>query len=200
METEIAIHSHSLPHEFPPEVLAEAEAYGPRIPASAIEGREDLRSTALVTIDGEDARDFDDAVYCERASGGWKVIVAIADVGHYVRPGSALDREARERGTSVYFPNRVLPMLPEALSNGLCSLVPDEDRLALCCELRVRDDGRITRSRFFAAVICSAARLTYRDVGAFLERPDARHDARLEKLRERLLALHCVYLSLIHIS
>jgi len=193
METEIAIHSHSLPHEFPPEVLAEAEAYGPRIPASAIEGREDLRSTALVTIDGEDARDFDDAVYCERASGGWKVIVAIADVGHYVKPGSALDREARERGTSVYFPNRVLPMLPEALSNGLCSLVPDEDRLALCCELRVRDDGRITRSRFFAAVIRSAARLTYRDVGAFLERPDARHDARLEKLRERLLALHGVY-------
>jgi ribonuclease R len=196
METEIAIHSHGLPDEFPGEATSEAEAFGPRIPAAAIAGREDLRDTALVTIDGEDARDFDDAVYCERASGGWRLIVAIADVGHYVQPGSALDREARERGTSVYFPNRVLPMLPEALSNGLCSLVPDEDRLALCCELRVRDDGRITRSRFFAAVMRSAARLTYREVGAFLERPDARHDARLERLRDRLLALHGVYKAL----
>jgi ribonuclease R len=177
-------------------VIAEAEAFGSEIPAAAIEGREDLRDLGLVTIDGEDARDFDDAVWCERASGGWRLIVAIADVGHYVRPGTPLDREARERGTSVYFPNRVLPMLPEALSNGLCSLVPHVDRLALCCELRVRDDGRITRSRFFAAVMRSAARLTYRDVGAFLERPDAKHDSRLEGLRERLLALHGVYRSL----
>ena len=183
METEIAIHSHGLPLEFPETAVREAQAFGQTIPVEAIEGREDLRSTALVTIDSEDARDFDDAVYCERASGGWKVIVAIADVGHYVKPGSALDREARERGTSVYFPNRVLPMLPEALSNGLCSLVPDEDRLALCCELRVRDDGA-SRARGFAAVMRSAARLAYRDVGAFLERPDARH-VRLEKLRER---------------
>jgi ribonuclease R len=196
METEIAIHSYGLPYEFPTEATLEAEAFGARIPQAAIAGREDLRETALVTIDGEDARDFDDAVYCERASGGWKLVVAIADVGHYVQPGSALDVQARERGTSVYFPNRVLPMLPEALSNGLCSLVPDEDRLALCCELRVRDDGRITRSRFFAALMRSAARLTYREVGAFLERPDARHDARLERLRDRLLALHGVYKAL----
>ena len=118
---------------------------------------------------------YDDAVYCERTrGGGWRLIVAIADVGHYVRPGSALDAEARERGTSVYFPNRVLPMLPEALSNGLCSLVPDEDRLCLCCELRVSDDGRITRSRFFEGVMRSAARLTYREVGEFLARPEGR--------------------------
>jgi ribonuclease R len=195
METEIAIHSHGLPFEFPAAVLEEAAAYGARIPGDAIAGREDLRGIALVTIDGEDARDYDDAVYCERSRDGWRVIVAIADVGHYVRPGSALDAEARERGTSVYFPNRVIPMLPEALSNGLCSLVPDEDRLCLCCELRVSDAGRITRSRFFEGVMRSAARLTYREVGDFLSRPDGRHDGRLEALRERLVALHGVYRS-----
>ena len=194
METEIAIHSHGLPFEFPDAVLEEARAYGARIPESAIAGREDLRQIELVTIDGDDARDYDDAVYCERVrGGGWKVIVAIADVGHYVKPGTALDAEARERGTSVYFPNRVLPMLPEELSNGLCSLVPEEDRLCLCCELRVRDDGHITRSRFFEGVMRSAARLTYHEVGAFLERPGAKHAPQLECLRERLLALHGVY-------
>jgi len=196
METEIAIHSHGLPFEFPDTVVAEAAAYGAGIPQDAIAGREDLRSIDLVTIDGEDARDYDDAVYCERTrGGGWRVIVAIADVGHYVRPGSALDVEARERGTSVYFPNRVIPMLPEALSNGLCSLVPHEDRLCLCCELRVNDVGRITRSRFFEGVMRSAARLTYREVGEFLARPEGRHEPRLEALRERLLALHGVYRS-----
>jgi ribonuclease R len=196
METEIAIHSHGLPFEFPAAVVAEAEAYGSRIPQDAIAGREDLRDIELVTIDGEDARDYDDAVYCERTrGGGWRVIVAIADVGHYVRPGSALDAEARERGTSVYFPNRVIPMLPEALSNGLCSLVPHEDRLCLCCELRVNDAGHITRSRFFEGVMRSAARLTYREVGEFLARPEGRHEPRLEALRERLLALHGVYRS-----
>jgi ribonuclease R len=195
METEIAIHSHGLPFEFPEAVSAEARAYGKRIPEDAIAGREDLRGMDLVTIDGEDARDYDDAVYAERAGSGWKVVVAIADVGHYVRPGSALDAEARERGTSVYFPNRVLPMLPEELSNGLCSLVPEEDRLCLCCELRVSDDGRITRSRFFEGVMRSAARLTYHEVGTFLERPAAKHSPRLEQLRERLLALHGAYRS-----
>ncbi|NJD30741.1 MAG: ribonuclease R [Gammaproteobacteria bacterium] len=195
METEIAIHSHGLPFEFPEPALAEARAFGGRIPGAALAGREDLREVELVTIDGEDARDYDDAVYCERARGGWRVLVAIADVGHYVRPGSALDAEARERGTSVYFPNRVLPMLPEELSNGLCSLVPEEDRLCLCCELRVSEDGRITRSRFFEGVMRSAARLTYHEVGAFLERPAAKHAPRLERLRERLEALHGVYRS-----
>ena len=131
-------------------------------------------SLELVTIDGEDARDFDDAVWCERKGSGWRLIVAIADVAHYVRPGQPLDVEARERGTSVYFPNRVLPMLPEALSNGLCSLKPDEDRLCLCCELRIDEEGRITRSRFFEGVMRSVARLTYREVGEFLEKPAAR--------------------------
>jgi ribonuclease R len=197
METDIAIHSHGLPFEFPDDALAEAAAWGGRIPQDAVAGREDLRGLALVTIDGEDARDYDDAVYCERTRGGWRLIVAIADVGHYVRPGGALDAEARERGTSVYFPNRVLPMLPEALSNGLCSLVPEEDRLCLCCELRVSEDGRITRSRFFEGVMRSAARLTYGEVGEFLARPEGRPAPRLEAVRERLLALQGVYRSFV---
>jgi len=196
METEIAIHSHGLPHEFPAPAVAEAAAFGERIAQAAIAGREDLRGLALVTIDGEDARDFDDAVWCERSRSGWRLIVAIADVGHYVRPGSPLDAEARERGTSVYFPNRVLPMLPESLSNGLCSLVPDEDRLCLACELRVSEAGRITRSRFFEGVMRSAARFTYGEVGGFLARPEGRHAPRLEAHRERLLALQGVYRSL----
>jgi ribonuclease R len=177
--------------------MTQADAFGGRIPQAAIEGREDLRGLDLVTIDGDDARDYDDAVYCERARGGWRLIVAIADVGHYVTPGDPLDVEARNRATSVYFPNRVLPMLPEALSNGLCSLVPAEDRLCLCAELRIADDGRITRSRFSEGVMRSAARLTYGEVGAFLERPSAPPPPRLLPLRERLLALHGVYRSLI---
>ncbi|HSD54721.1 MAG TPA: ribonuclease R [Burkholderiales bacterium] len=194
METEIAIHSHGLPFEFSAAVLDEAAAFGTRIPQDALDGRTDLRELELVTIDGEDARDFDDAVYCEALrGGGYRLIVAIADVGHYVHPGTPLDAEARERGTSVYFPNRVLPMLPEALSNGLCSLVPGEDRLCLCCELRVSEQGALSRSRFFEGVIRSAARLTYAEVGQFLERPDARPPPRLAKLRERLFALHGVY-------
>jgi ribonuclease R len=198
METEIAIHSHGLPVEFPADALAEAEAYGARIPQDAIAGREDLRALELVTIDGEDARDYDDAVWCEAVrNGGFRLIVAIADVGHYVRPGTPLDAEARRRGTSVYFPNRVLPMLPEALSNGLCSLVPEQDRLCLCCELRIAADGRITRSRFFEGVMRSAARLTYAEVGAFLERPEARQAPKLDALKPRLLALHGVYKALI---
>jgi ribonuclease R len=195
METEIAIHSHGLPFEFPEAVLGEADGWGSQIPADAIAGREDLRELDLVTIDGDDARDYDDAVWCERTRGGWRLIVAIADVGHYVPPGGALDVEARERGTSVYFPNRVLPMLPEALSNGLCSLVPHQDRLCLCCELRVSDAGRISRSRFFEGVMRSAARLTYGEVGEFLARPEGRHPPRLEALRERLVALHGIYRS-----
>ena len=198
MEVDIAIHSHSLPFEFPDPVVAEAEAFGRRIPQDAIAGREDLRPLDLVTIDGEDARDYDDAVWCERTGTGWRLIVAIADVGHYVQPGSPLDGEARERGTSVYFPNRVLPMLPEALSNGLCSLVPDEDRLCLCCELRVTDDGRITRSRFFEGVMRSKARLTYHEVGAFLEQPNKPRGERIDRLRDRLLALHGVYKAFTH--
>jgi len=168
METELAIRSHELPVEWPAEVEAEIAGLHSEVEESAKQGREDLRALPLVTIDGEDARDFDDAVYCERKPKGWKLLVCIADVASYVCPGSALDREARTRGNSVYFPDRVIPMLPEVLSNGLCSLNPAVDRLALCCEMYLNDEGALTRSRFFEGVMRSQARLTYEQVAAML--------------------------------
>jgi ribonuclease R len=193
METDIAIHSYGLPFEFPREAIEEAERFGDSVPAAAKRGREDLRDLPLITIDGEDARDFDDAVWCEQVRGGWRVIVAIADVGSYVAPGSALDREAQLRGTSVYFPNRVLPMLPEALSNGLCSLNPGVDRLTLACEMRVTSEGKVTRARFFEGVMRSAARLTYTQVAAYLANPHARHEREVVALGEMLTQLHALY-------
>ena len=138
---ELAIASHGLSHAFPPEALAEARRYGREVPRDAGAGREDLRSLPLVTIDGEDARDFDDAVYAEPNASGFRLVVAIADVSHYVRPGTVLDTEARERATSVYFPSRVLPMLPEELSNHLCSLMPDVDRLCMVADMQVTRAG-----------------------------------------------------------
>ena len=133
----------------------------------------DLRDLPLVTIDGEDARDFDDAVYVERhPRGGWRLIVAIADVSHYVYPGSALDNEAAKRGNSVYFPNRVIPMLPEALSNGLCSLNPHVDRLCLYCDMTISANGRLSGFVFREGVMRSRHRLTYTKVGAMIEDPE----------------------------
>jgi ribonuclease R len=196
METEIAIHSHGLPYEFPATARQEAQRFGSRVTQGARAGREDLRELALVTIDGEDARDFDDAVYAERARGGWRLLVAIADVAHYVAPGSALDAEALNRGTSVYFPNRVLPMLPERLSNGLCSLKPGVDRLCMVCEMKVSPAGRVTRARFFEGVMHSAARLTYTEVAAYLAQPDGDHGERLASVGERLQILDEVYRAL----
>jgi ribonuclease R len=196
METEIAIHSHGLPFEFPEEAIREAERFGQTVSAAAKRGREDLRELPLVTIDGEDARDFDDAVWCEPTRSGWRLIVAIADVAHYVEPDSALDREALHRGTSVYFPNRVLPMLPEALSNGLCSLNPHVDRLCLACEMRVDSRGKVTRSRFFEGVMRSAARLTYTKVAAYLANPAAAHDPQVEAVGDLLRHLHALYKAL----
>ncbi|HEU4603531.1 MAG TPA: ribonuclease R [Steroidobacteraceae bacterium] len=197
METDIAIHSHGLPFEFPSAAIEEAEVFGDSVAAGAKRDREDVRELSLVTIDGEDARDFDDAVYCEPIRGGWKLIVAIADVGHYVARDSALDREAQDRGTSVYFPNRVLPMLPEALSNGLCSLNPLVDRLCLACEMRVNEEGKVTRARFFEGVMRSHARLTYTKVAAYLANPLATHEPEvltvgpmLKELHELFRALH----------
>ena len=166
---DLAIASHGLSHAFSPEALAEARGYGREVTSAALAGREDLRKMPLVTIDGEDARDFDDAVWAEENAGGFRLIVAIADVSHYVRPGTALDREARERATSVYFPNRVLPMLPEELSNHLCSLMPDVDRLCMVCDMQVTRAGDVSRSRFYPAVMRSAARLTYTRVAAHLD-------------------------------
>jgi len=180
MATEIAIRNFDLPHEWPDGVEEQAKAFGAEVPQDMKEGRRDLRDLPLVTIDGADARDFDDAVFAERRKNGWRLLVAIADVSSYVKPGKALDREAVNRATSVYFPGRVIPMLPEALSNGLCSLKPDEDRLCLVCDMSVNDEGQVTRSRFDAAVMRSQARLTYDEVwnwivgGSPVIRPGAR--------------------------
>ena len=168
METDVAIRTHEIPAEWPETVLMEIGGLSSEVPQVAKEGRKDLRHLPLVTIDGEDARDFDDAVYCERTASGWKLIVAIADVSTYVTGGTALDREARNRGNSVYFPDRVIPMLPEVLSNGLCSLNPGVDRLCMTAELLIGTDGRILRSRFSEAVMHSHARLTYAQVAAIL--------------------------------
>ena len=168
MEIEVAIRAHELPHQWADELLEEIQSLTPDVPESAKQGRVDLRNIPLVTIDGEDARDFDDAVFCQKTKKGWKLLVAIADVSHYVKPATALDDEAKLRSTSVYFPERVIPMLPEILSNGLCSLNPKQDRLCMVSELHIDEDGKLFRSRFFEAVMCSHARLTYTEVAAML--------------------------------
>lgn len=170
MEIEIALRSHDLPFEWPNAATQEAEGFSPEVPEAAKEGRLDLREVPLVTIDGEDSRDFDDAVYCERdANGNWRLLVAIADVSHYVKPDSALDKEAFNRATSVYFPSKVIPMLPEVLSNGLCSLNPAVDRLCMVCEITIDEqNGEILDYQFHEALMHSAARLTYTKVAAMV--------------------------------
>jgi ribonuclease R len=168
MATEIAIRNFDLPWEWPDGVEQEAAAFGAAVSDAMVSSRRDLRELPLVTIDGADARDFDDAVFAQRRNKGWRLVVAIADVSAYVLPGSRLDQEAVTRATSVYFPQRVIPMLPEALSNGLCSLKPDEDRLCLVCDMSINEDGAVTRSRFDAAVMRSQARLTYTQVWEWL--------------------------------
>ncbi len=168
MEIDVAIRSYELPFQWPDPVMEQIEGMTGEVPESAKQGRVDLRDTPLVTIDGADARDFDDAVYCRKTKKGWKLLVAIADVSHYVQPGSVLDKEALNRSTSVYFPERVIPMLPEILSNGLCSLNPHQDRLCMVCELTINAAGQITRSKFFDAVMRSHARLTYDEVAKLI--------------------------------
>jgi ribonuclease R len=171
MEIEIAVRKFDVPHIFSPSAEAEAEALPDAVRPIDAAGRVDLTDVPFVTIDGEDARDFDDAVYCEPLEGrkkGWRLLVAIADVSHYVRVGAALDRDAFERSTSVYFPRRVIPMLPEKISNGLCSLVPHVDRLAVVCDMVVSVEGEVTAYQFYNAVIHSAARLTYNEVWTML--------------------------------
>jgi len=193
MEVQIAIASHDIPTEWPDVVMAETARLAPEVPESAKKGRWDLRDLPLVTIDGVTARDFDDAVYCERCGQNWRLIVAIADVSWYVGPGAALDDEAQRRGNSVYFPDRVIPMLPEALSNGLCSLNPEVDRLCLACDMTINPAGRITRSRFVAAVMRSHARLTYDAVAAMLVDQDSRIRRRYEPLLPHLENLYGVF-------
>ncbi len=194
LAAELAIVTHGLPQQWPGDALDEARRWGSAVRQSDLAGREDLRGLPLVTIDGEDARDFDDAVFCEpKRGGGWRLIVAIADVSHYVAAGGALDREALDRATSVYFPDRVLPMLPEALSNELCSLKPRVERLAMACEMSVDAKGEVTRSKFHAAVILSAARLTYTQVGAMLLAQDPALRAEHARLVPHLEHLHDLY-------
>ena len=170
MEIDVAIRAHGIPNQWPAAVQAEARALPAEVDEKDKTNRVDLRDLPFVTIDGEDARDFDDAVYAERKkSGGWRLYVAIADVSHYVTCGSALDVEAHERSTSVYFPDFVVPMLPEALSNGLCSLNPKVDRLCMVCEMTVSDAGKVSGYKFYEGIIHSHARLTYTKVGKMLE-------------------------------
>ncbi|OGT41527.1 MAG: ribonuclease R [Gammaproteobacteria bacterium RIFCSPHIGHO2_12_FULL_40_19] len=170
MEVELAIRAHNLPHQFPSGVITEATQIPNVVSAVDCENRRDLRDLFFVTIDGEDAKDFDDAIYCESlANGHWRAFVAIADVAHYVKPDSALDNEAKLRGNSVYFPARVIPMLPEKLSNELCSLRPNCDRLTMVCEIELNGDAEVISYRFDDAVIHSKARLTYTKVAAILE-------------------------------
>lgn len=196
MEIELAIQTHGIPSVWPSAV--EAEAAG--IPAEVLETdkqhRVDVRHLPFVTIDGEDARDFDDAVLCEPLKGGWRLYVAIADVSHYVHVDSALDREACLRGNSVYFPDFVVPMLPEALSNGLCSLNPQVDRLCMVCEMTISDTGRITGYQFYEGVMHSHARLTYNQVGEILEHEgDDQHPLRQQfhAVVPQLQRLHELY-------
>ncbi len=196
LATESAIARFDLPHEFPAAALREAQAHGEQVDAREANARVDLRELPLVTIDGEDARDFDDAVYAEPHPGGFRLIVAIADVSHYVRPGSAVDAEAQTRGTSVYFPTRVLPMLPTALSDHLCSLAPRVDRLCFAADMVVSRSGALKSARFYPAVMRSAARLTYTlaNDALFVGRPAARSE--LGPLLERLMVLVDVYRAL----
>ncbi|WP_240668314.1 ribonuclease R [Piscinibacter defluvii] len=204
MEIEIAVRKYEVPHRFSPETLAQAAGLPEKIRPADRRHRIDLTDVPLVTIDGEDARDFDDAVYCEpakigrvKAPNAWRLVVAIADVSHYVKPGEPLDEDAYERATSVYFPRRVIPMLPEKLSNGLCSLNPNEDRLAMVCDMIVDAHGEVHAYQFFPAVICSHARFTYTEVAAILANTRGPEAARRAELVPHLLHLHEVYRALL---
>ncbi|XTI71652.1 ribonuclease R [Acidithiobacillus sp. AC3] len=196
MEVEIAVRSYGLPFQWPVAVEQEAATIAPEVPEEKKQGRYDVRDLPLVTIDGADAKDFDDAVYAERMEeSGFRLFVAIADVASYVQPGSALDQEARRRGNSVYFPRRVIPMLPEVLSNGLCSLNPQVDRLCMLCEMEIADNGEVQRFRFARAVMRSQRRFTYDEVAQLLAgaMPAEGADA---ALLPHLQTLHALYSAL----
>jgi ribonuclease R len=196
MEIDVAIHAHGIPSEWPDDVIAEVAKIPQQVSDEQVHKRTDLRELPFVTIDGEDAKDFDDAVYCyTKPKGGYQLYVAIADVSHYVTVGSALDKEAARRGNSVYFPGQVIPMLPEALSNGICSLNPKVDRLCVVAEIAISADGKITHSQFYRAVFHSHARLTYTQVAQWLAagKTDAKHEA----LWPAIEALNSLYNSLL---
>ena len=186
LEIDIAMHRFEIPHEWPDAVIKQTKTIGTDVAEEDKLNRVDLREHPFVTIDGEDARDFDDAVMCEKTPGGWKLYVAIADVSHYVKKGSALDAEAIVRGNSVYFPGRVIPMLPEALSNGLCSLNPDVDRLAMVAEISLTSRGKMRGYKFYEGLIRSHARLTYTKVSQMIAEPiDGEREPQAQALRER---------------
>ncbi|KPJ67383.1 MAG: hypothetical protein AMJ43_03735 [Coxiella sp. DG_40] len=184
MEIEVAIRAHNLPHKWPKNVLRETNALQ-KLTELDYRGRKDLTELPLVTIDGEDAKDFDDAIYCEpHPRGGWRLYVAIADVGYYVKADTALDQEALVRGNSVYFPGVVIPMLPEVLSNELCSLQPNVDRLCMVCDMCISKEGKVNRYSFYEAVMCSHARLTYNQVVSTLAGKSQDHSDLLPYLQE----------------
>ncbi len=201
MEIEIAVRKYGVPHEFSEGALALARTLPDAVRAQDKKNRIDLTDIALVTIDGEDARDFDDAVYCEPAKvgrgKGWRLLVAIADVSHYVETGSAIDIDAYDRATSVYFPRRVIPMLPEKLSNGLCSLNPDVERLCMVCDMLVTAKGEVHAYQFYPAVMFSQARFTYTEVAAILANTRGPEAAQRKALVPHLLDLHDVYQALL---
>lgn len=190
---EAAIHGHGLPHVFPEAVLEQAAQVPLSVPPEVVAERVDLRDLPLVTIDGEDARDFDDAVYCEPNRNGFRLVVAIADVSHYVLPGTPLDEEAQLRATSVYFPGFVIPMLPETLSNGICSLRPEVERLCMVCDMQVNRSGEVTRSKFYEAVMRSHARLTYTEVWGAIGEGDTAARARIGSVLPQIERLHQLY-------
>lgn len=193
LEIDVAIRAHDLPMEWSPAVNDMVEKLPTEVPEEAKEGRIDLREMPLVTIDGEDSMDFDDAVYCEPNDDGYRLVVAIADVSHYVEPGSALDAEARERGNSCYFPGRVLPMLPEELSNGLCSINPDVDRLCMVCDMDIGKKGKLHDFRFYPAVMRSHARMTYTKVAAIVVDRDGPLCKEYDSIRPHLENLYSLY-------
>ena len=201
MEIEIAVRKYSVPHEFSSACLAQAAELPVKVMAKDLVDRIDLRDIPLVTIDGEDARDFDDAVYCEPVEmgkqKGWRLLVAIADVSYYVDTGSPIDIDAYERATSVYFPRRVIPMLPEKLSNGLCSLNPLVDRLCMVCDMLIDEDGDVFAYQFYQAVMHSHARFTYTDVAAILSNTRGPQAAKYKDRVQDLIHLHDVYRSLL---
>lgn len=201
MEIEIAVRKYGVPHEFSDAALAQARALPDHVRANDHKHRVDLRDVPLVTIDGEDARDFDDAVYCEPAKvgkgKGWRLLVAIADVSHYVETGSPIDIDAYDRATSVYFPRRVIPMLPEKLSNGLCSLNPGVERLCMVCDMLVNAKGEVHAYQFYPAVMFSHARFTYTEVAAILQNTRGPEAGQRKGLVPYLLNLHDVYRALL---
>ncbi len=202
METDIAIRRYELPHRWPEAVTKQLKDMQSALKAVDYSSesdvkRQDLRKLPLVTIDGADARDFDDAVYAEKRQSGWRLIVAIADVSHYVQPGSPLDLQAYERGTSVYFPNRVIPMLPEELSNGICSLKPDEDRNCMVCDMRFSTDGDLQSYQFYPAVMFSHARLTYAEMARIVVEKDEMSRQKRGKLCVHLDDLYSFYAQMV---